>query len=68
MIRSASKRNNSRHLGIIILAAILFAAVGRQNKAMALVALRLYIFEVGILAVSKFVVFVLLNISEASRS
>ena len=51
-------------LGIIFLAATLFAAVGRQNKAMALVALGLYIFEAGILVVSKFAVFVLLNISQ----
>ncbi|WP_239614702.1 DUF4386 domain-containing protein [Cohnella mopanensis] len=51
-------------LGIIFLAAILFTVVKRQNKTMALAALGFYIFEAGILAVSKFVTFVLLNISQ----
>jgi len=51
-------------LGIIFLATILFVVVESQNKSMALVALGFYILEAGILVVSKFVVFVLLIISQ----
>lgn len=51
-------------LGIIYLAAMLFTVVKRQNKALALVALAFYVFEAGILVVSKIAVFVLLNISQ----
>ncbi|WEK55968.1 MAG: DUF4386 domain-containing protein [Candidatus Cohnella colombiensis] len=51
-------------LGIIFLATMLFLVVGKQNKAMALVALGFYIIEAVILVVSKFAAFVLLNISQ----
>jgi len=51
-------------LGIVCLAAILHAVVGRQNKAMANIALGFYILEAGILIASKAVVFVLLNMSQ----
>lgn len=51
-------------LGIIFLGTILYTVVGKQNKPMALVALGFYIFEAGLLVVSKIAVFVLLNISQ----
>lgn len=51
-------------LGIICLAGALYAAAGKQNQAMATVALGFYILEAGILVASKAVVFVLLNISQ----
>ena len=51
-------------LGIILLATILYTALKNQSKIMALVALGFYIFEAGILAISKFAIFVLLMISQ----
>ncbi|MBO9608504.1 MAG: DUF4386 domain-containing protein [Paenibacillaceae bacterium] len=51
-------------LGIIALAAVLYAAVGQRNKPLALVALGFYILEAGILVVSKIAVFALLHISQ----
>lgn len=51
-------------LGIIFLATMLFTVVQKQNKALALAALGFYIFEAGILVVSKIAVYILLYISQ----
>jgi len=51
-------------VGIIFLAAMLYTATERQNKAWSLAALGFYVLEAGILVVSKIAVFVLLKMSQ----
>jgi len=51
-------------LGIIWLGTMLYSVVERRGKALALVALGFYVFEAGILAVSKAAVFALLHVSQ----
>jgi len=51
-------------LGIIWLGTMLYFVVRRRNSLLALVALSFYVFEAGILAVSKVAVFALLWISQ----
>ncbi len=51
-------------LGIIWLGTMLYAAAERRGKVAALVALGFYVFEAGLLAVSKVAVFVLLYVSQ----
>lgn len=51
-------------LGIIFLGAVLFVALRKQNEAIALAALGLYVLEAGLLAVSRIAAFALLRVSE----
>jgi hypothetical protein len=53
-------------IGIVMLGALLYATLKRQNRQIALVALGLYITEATILAASRIPAFALLRVSQAS--